>query len=200
MRAGRDCRPSLRSIHANVDQPSLEIHSAHSAHATAAAHWYRWLVFGPLSNCRLGGNEQPSNRRRILQRGTNDLGRIDNTRLDEVFVLLGLLSATFCRLAKRPFRPLAALIHIPSADVIAHSILSMLARYNPDPARAVSAEHIGRVREALCCSNVQFGVRLGRDKRLSTFFTGRVRLALVAIPQRVAFRLRPIRETMRPPF
>src|SRR5690606_40368917 len=39
---------------------------------------------------RFGGDQQTGNRGRVLQRGPDDLGRVDHTGLDQVLVSVGL--------------------------------------------------------------------------------------------------------------
>ena len=48
-----------------------------------------FLLLGLLGNEALGGEHEASHRRRVLQRRTHDLGRIDDADLDEVLVLFG---------------------------------------------------------------------------------------------------------------
>src|SRR5690349_15697271 len=67
---------------------TLEVHSAHSAHS--AGHRRGWLVFRQLADRRLGGDQQAGDRRRVLESGTNDLGRIDHAGLDQVLIGIGL--------------------------------------------------------------------------------------------------------------
>src|ERR1700730_10303790 len=51
----------------------------------------RWRRrFRTLANHRLGRDQQPGDRRRILQRGAYHLGRIDDAFLDQVAILAGL--------------------------------------------------------------------------------------------------------------
>src|SRR5690606_23502480 len=65
----------------------LEVHAAHAA----ARHCrHRRLVFGHFADRRFGGDQQTGNRGRVLQRGPDDLGRVDHTGLDQVLVSVGL--------------------------------------------------------------------------------------------------------------
>src|SRR5689334_2609568 len=77
-------------------QGALEVHAAHAAHAThaphaagAAGHWWR-RVLGTLGHHGLGGDQEAGHGGGILQRGANDLGRIDDALADEVAVDTGL--------------------------------------------------------------------------------------------------------------
>src|SRR5688572_29746061 len=64
----------------------LEVHAAHAA----AGHRRSRLVLRQLAHRRFGGDEQAGDRRRVLERGTDDLGRIDHAGLGQVLVDLGL--------------------------------------------------------------------------------------------------------------
>src|ERR1700757_385803 len=66
----------------------LEVHSAHSA-ATWHGRGGR-LLLRRFRDHGLGRHQQAGHRRRILQRGAHDLGRIDDTVVDQVHVLLAL--------------------------------------------------------------------------------------------------------------
>ena len=48
------------------------------------------LSSGSSAHGRFGGDEQAGDRGRILQRGADDLGRVDHAGLDEVLVHVGL--------------------------------------------------------------------------------------------------------------
>src|SRR3546814_5675275 len=69
-------------------RPDLEVHSTHSAHSTHAARHARrrGLVFGHFRDSRFGGDEQARDGSRVLQRSTDDLGRIDDAGLHQVFI------------------------------------------------------------------------------------------------------------------
>ena len=56
----------------------LEIHSTHAA----SGHSRSGFLLGELSHHGLGGDQEARNRSRILQRGANDLRRVDNARLN----------------------------------------------------------------------------------------------------------------------
>src|SRR5258706_10723597 len=82
--------PALRFPGRLAGGSDLEVHAAHAAHAAATAHRHRGLVFGKLAHRRFGGDEQARNRSRVLERGTNDLGRVDHAGGDEVLVHFGV--------------------------------------------------------------------------------------------------------------
>src|SRR5579883_3475445 len=71
----------------------LEVHVAHAAHSAAARHRGGFL-FRLLGDHRLGGDEQAGDRRRILQRGADDLHRIDDAGLHQIgkLALLGVVA------------------------------------------------------------------------------------------------------------
>ena len=64
----------------------LEIHSTHAA----SGHSRSGFLLGELGHHGLGGDQEARNRSRILQRGANDLRRVDNARLNQVLVFFGL--------------------------------------------------------------------------------------------------------------
>src|ERR1017187_10162877 len=70
----------------------LEVHSAHAAaaHSAAARHTALRLLLRNLGDHRLGGDQEPGDRRRALDRTPHDLGRVDDALADEVAVLAGL--------------------------------------------------------------------------------------------------------------
>src|SRR6476659_8471701 len=60
----------------------------HPAHASTRAGQRRLLIL-PLDHHAFGGKQQSRDRRGVLKRGTGDLGRVDDTRLHQVFVRVG---------------------------------------------------------------------------------------------------------------
>ena len=70
-------------------QGFLEAHTAHTPHTAhvrrAAAHGF--FLFRLLSDHSFGRDQKAGNRCCVLQRGTDNLGRIDNARLDQVSYL-----------------------------------------------------------------------------------------------------------------
>src|SRR6266853_5146521 len=75
---------SRRELHVHA------FHSAHSAHSSVGMASGVLLLFDQLGNHRLGGEEQPGNRSRILQRRAAHLGRIEHAHFDHIAELLGL--------------------------------------------------------------------------------------------------------------
>src|SRR6266545_5041424 len=65
------------------DQPGLEVHVA------ATRDGWGLLLLRLVGDDNLGGEEQARDRRRVLQRGAGDLGRVDDAGLDHVHVLTG---------------------------------------------------------------------------------------------------------------
>ena len=63
----------------------LLVHAVHAAHAGGSRGCGR---FGLVGDQRLGGQHHGADRRGVLQRGTGDLGRIDDTGADHVAVNL----------------------------------------------------------------------------------------------------------------
>src|SRR5262249_22170830 len=65
--------------------------AAHATHAAAGAAAVRvlLLLLGPLGHQRLSGEHQRGHRRRVLERGADDLGRVDDTGVDEILVGVG---------------------------------------------------------------------------------------------------------------
>src|SRR5262249_14392352 len=63
--------------------------SVHAAHAAATRRGRCRLLFLLLHDQRFGREEQAGDGRRVLQRRTGDLGRIDDARLYEVLVRVG---------------------------------------------------------------------------------------------------------------
>jgi hypothetical protein len=62
-----------------------EIHTAHAATTVVmTATGRRRILLRRLGNHRLGRDHEPGDRRGILQRGTRDLGRVEDTELDRV--------------------------------------------------------------------------------------------------------------------
>src|ERR1700738_5547973 len=79
------------SLFSMINRATSEVHPAHSAHASTGTARHRWaLLLRHLGNHRLGGNEQTRDRRRVLQRGPHDLGRIDDAVRHQVAILAGL--------------------------------------------------------------------------------------------------------------
>ena len=68
-------------------EKSSEVHASHSS---AAHRRHPRLVGRRIGHGSFGGNEEPSNRRCVLHRRANHLGRIDDAGQDEVLVFLGL--------------------------------------------------------------------------------------------------------------
>jgi hypothetical protein len=57
----------------------LEVHAAHAAHAaTGHATGTALVVGGHVGDRSFGGDQQRCNRSGVLQRGADDLGRIDD--------------------------------------------------------------------------------------------------------------------------
>ena len=56
----------------------------------AAGHGRFLLLFGNLRHQRFGGEQQRGDRRRVLQRRADDLGRVDDAGRDQVFDLVVL--------------------------------------------------------------------------------------------------------------
>src|SRR2546422_2269604 len=67
---------------------SLLVHSAHAA--TTTGHRWRLLLFLLLHHDALGREHQCGDGRGVLQRGTGDLGGVDDARRDQVLELVGL--------------------------------------------------------------------------------------------------------------
>src|SRR5207342_2033398 len=88
MKKGRRIAPPALPIN-QTRRWDLEVHSAHSAHS-AAAHGHRRLVLRQLAHRRFGGDEEAGDRRRVLKRRTNHLGRVDHAGIGEVLINLGL--------------------------------------------------------------------------------------------------------------
>src|SRR5690606_19606322 len=85
--------PSSKSVTGNSGlsflRPSLEVHAAHAAHAAAARHC-RGRLLGQLGDHRLGGDEERSDRGRVLEGGADHLHRVDDAHGDHVAILTGL--------------------------------------------------------------------------------------------------------------
>src|SRR6185437_3239915 len=62
----------------------------HIAHAAATWGHRRALLLWLLGHHRLGGHEQAGNRSSVLQRGADNLGRIDDAGGDQILELAGL--------------------------------------------------------------------------------------------------------------
>src|SRR5437879_11238555 len=70
----------------------LEVHATHAAHA-AATRRHAGAAGGllrQLGHHSFGGDQQRRDRGRVLDRHTNDLGRVDDALGDQVAVLAGL--------------------------------------------------------------------------------------------------------------
>src|SRR5882762_3071802 len=65
-------------------------HSAHPAHSAVGMASGILLLLDQLGHHCLGGEQQPGNRSRVLQRGAAHLGRIEHAHLDQIAELLGL--------------------------------------------------------------------------------------------------------------
>jgi hypothetical protein len=66
-------------------------HAAHAAHAAHIATRHgRLVLLGSFGNTRFGGDQQASNRSRILQGSANHLGRVDNALLDHIDIFASL--------------------------------------------------------------------------------------------------------------
>jgi len=59
-------------------------HTAHATHAATATTVAVVFVARQLCHHRIGGQDQGSDRRSVLQRAARHLGRIENTHLDEI--------------------------------------------------------------------------------------------------------------------
>src|SRR5262249_6762848 len=68
---------------------AAEVLAAHAATRRTARGRALFLLLGLLGHQRLGGQHQRGHRRGILERAADDLGRIDDARLDQILVLLG---------------------------------------------------------------------------------------------------------------
>src|SRR6476660_7536913 len=70
----------------------LVVHAAHTTHTAATGrHTGAALVFlRYFRHHGFGGDQESRNRGRILDRHTNDLGRVDNTGRDQVDIFAGL--------------------------------------------------------------------------------------------------------------
>src|SRR6185312_8573354 len=69
---------------------ALEAHAAHSTHAAATAGHRRSRLLRQFGDHGFGGHEKACDRRSVLQRGTNHLGRVDDALVDHVDIFLGL--------------------------------------------------------------------------------------------------------------
>src|SRR6267154_2668310 len=90
---GRTSFPLLRNLPGACSARSaLHIHAFHSAHSTHAVSMASGilLLFDQLSHHRLGGEQQPGDGCRVLQRGAAHLGRIEHAHFDHITKLLGL--------------------------------------------------------------------------------------------------------------
>src|SRR6476620_10258866 len=85
---GRRIAPPALPTTVQNERSDLEVHSTHSAHA-AAAHGHRRLVVRRVADGRFGGDQQTGDRGRVLQRGADDLGRVDYAGGDEILVGVG---------------------------------------------------------------------------------------------------------------
>src|SRR5665647_3259382 len=92
MQKGPGSLPGLCNFWLRSVGMDLEVHPSHSAaHAAAARHAAAGtLLLRDLGDHRLGGDQQPGNRCRALDRRTHDLGRVDDALADEIAVLAGL--------------------------------------------------------------------------------------------------------------
>src|SRR6267378_545629 len=79
-----ECPKPRRELHIH------SFHSAHSAHSAVGMAPGILLLLDQLGNHRLGREEQPGNRSRVLQRGAAHLGRIEHAHLDQIAELLRL--------------------------------------------------------------------------------------------------------------
>src|SRR5215469_5288066 len=76
----------------------LVVHAAHTGHSTRTSSC-RFLFFWQFCYQGLSHQQQPGDRSRILERGSGHLGRVDNTSLDQVGVLVGRHIVTFVTFA-----------------------------------------------------------------------------------------------------
>src|SRR4051812_18129188 len=65
------------------------VHVAHAA-AVAARHCRSLLLFRNFGDKSFGGEHQAGDRSRVLQGSARDLGRVNDTGLDQVFEFAGL--------------------------------------------------------------------------------------------------------------
>src|SRR6266498_521861 len=82
-RAGPTGGPPVRAARCRLGRDS-EVHVA-----AAGGGGGRLLLLGLVGDDRLGGEEQPGDRGRVLERGPGHLGRVDDPRLEQVDVLAG---------------------------------------------------------------------------------------------------------------
>src|SRR5258705_8722794 len=68
-------------------QLSILVHTAHATRRSASGSCSGWLLL--LDDQSFGREEEARNRRRILQRGPGDLGRVDDPSGDQILVLIG---------------------------------------------------------------------------------------------------------------
>ena len=61
----------------------------HSTHSWGATHWHLRFLFGFVNNQTLCGEEHTGNRSGIFKSYTSYLGRINDTGLTHIFVLVG---------------------------------------------------------------------------------------------------------------
>src|SRR6266540_2947305 len=73
--------------------------------AAAGGGGRRLLLLGLVGDDRLGGEEQPGDRGRVLERGPGHLGRVDDPRLEQVDVLAGGRVTDQVDLVQRVLRP-----------------------------------------------------------------------------------------------
>jgi hypothetical protein len=73
----------------DLHHPGHSTHSAHATHVRHAAAAAAALGLRLVSDHGFRGEEQSPNRRCVLQRGSNDLGRDADAGLDQVLVGLG---------------------------------------------------------------------------------------------------------------
>src|SRR3546814_11393523 len=88
IRKGPEIAPRPSPLLFENGRPDLEVHSTHSAHSTHAARHARrrGLVFGHFRDSRLGGDEQAGDGIRVLPRGTDDIGRMEDTGHAQVYI------------------------------------------------------------------------------------------------------------------
>src|SRR5437016_1266181 len=81
-------RSGMKNAAPRPGQAGSEIHAAHAAARGHAAG--RSVLLRQFGDHGFGGDQESRDRRRVLDRRTNDLGRVDDALGDEVAVFAGL--------------------------------------------------------------------------------------------------------------